>query len=120
METEIQWKVFGAAQVRIEPKIGSVPAEGDVTVRLGQEARFVIFAESYFGVTATAAFSVRLLKATALAIDSAARKVAATSLAVQKHTALGNGRVTALGTSGTDLKRSSNGSLRPDEWHEFH
>ena len=119
METEIQWKIDGAEEVRIDPKIGSVPPEGRVTVRLGREAEFVIIAKSYFGATSAGALSIRLLKATALGCNSTTRPEAATHLAFQRHTRLGDRNVTLLGTSRTEL-RAPKGSGRGDKGIRVH
>ena len=62
METEIRWKITGADRATILPKIGSVAATGQVKVRLTQDAQFSLATESYFGVSATAILTIRVLK----------------------------------------------------------
>lgn len=62
METEVRWKITGAARTTIHPKIGSVPATGRVKVRLTQEMQFSLATESYYGVTANATLTIRVLK----------------------------------------------------------
>jgi serine/threonine protein kinase len=62
METEIRWRITGADRTTILPKIGSVPSTGQVKVRLTQEAQFSLATESYYGVRAAAALTIRVLK----------------------------------------------------------
>jgi serine/threonine protein kinase len=98
METEIRWRVIGASQVWIEPTIGVVFPEGQLNVRLGREAQFVICAESYFGVSVTSSLTVRLLKSTTLGVvhQGTALQKLATSIERCHFNPLDTRRITAL------------------------
>ncbi len=60
----ISWKVENAARVEIEPGIGRVPSEGRVQVRPSMDTRFVLTAESYFGVQTKAEAVVLVVRPT--------------------------------------------------------
>jgi hypothetical protein len=111
METEIRWKVKGAERVVIEPKIGAVAGEGSLKVRIGREAQFELFAQSYFGVLATARLVVRVLKSTTLATNRATELAGQCSVGSWRPTVL-DARRTPLTAIGSASAQSSPGFRR--------
>lgn len=62
----LSWKVVNCTRVEIQPAIGHVPAEGRVQIRPGLDTRFILTAESAFGVTATESVAVSVVRPTRL------------------------------------------------------
>jgi hypothetical protein len=58
----LSWEVVNCTRVEIQPAIGHVPAEGRVQIWPGSDTRFILTAESAFGVTATESATVLVVR----------------------------------------------------------
>jgi len=100
MEAVVTWKVYGAESVRIEPRFGRVPAEGQRTIRVDKEEQFTLKATTYFGVVTSRSVGIRLLKVTVLGVSSQSKTLQTTLNTA--HTDLSASRST-LPHTGTNL-----------------